>query len=125
MDFGVFFVAKLISGFCFLLEWRWWEEVEGEADDGGGGVLYTVSSSADSDSEILLELTLEESGEESDEKIKNLEVGFSGRQYALVPEGMWLRALKRWVTNCFFPRISFSIFQEVVVVTCRYCFIEI
>ncbi|XP_057438932.1 ubiquitin carboxyl-terminal hydrolase 8-like [Lotus japonicus] len=80
----------------YLLPYKWWEEVEGEADDGGGGVLYTVSSSADSDSEILLELTLEESGEESHEKIKNLEVEFSGRQYALVPEGMWLRALKRY-----------------------------
>lgn len=48
-------------------------------------------SNCDSESEILLHLKKEEDRE----KIKNLEVGFSGRHYALVPEGIWLRALKR------------------------------
>lgn len=48
-------------------------------------------SNCDSDSEILLHLKKEENRK----KIKNLEVGFSGHQYALVPEGIWLRALKR------------------------------
>jgi hypothetical protein len=61
------------------------------------GVLYTVSSNDDSESEILLHLKKEEDSE----KIKSLEAGFSGRHYALVPEGVWLRALKRLVTICF------------------------
>lgn len=54
-------------------------------------VLYTVYSNCDSDSQILLHLRKEEDRD----KIRNLEVGFSGRHYALVPEGIWLRSLKR------------------------------
>lgn len=79
--------------FCFLLDWRWWTEVEGDADR-VGSVLYTVSTntgSESSESEIVLHLRKEDNHEE----IINTEVGSSGRQYALVPEGLWLRALKR------------------------------
>ncbi|KAK7337337.1 hypothetical protein VNO77_17904 [Canavalia gladiata] len=75
----------------YLLPYRWWIEAEGEGDR-VEGVLYTVSCNSDSDSEILLHLRKEEDRQ----KIKNLEVGFYGRQYALVPEGIWLRALKRY-----------------------------
>ncbi|KAJ1392762.1 Ubiquitin specific protease, conserved site [Sesbania bispinosa] len=75
----------------YLLPYRWWIEADGEGDR-GEGVLYTVSSDSDSDSEILLHLRKEENRE----KVKNFEVGFSGRQYALVPEGIWLRTLKRY-----------------------------
>ncbi|XP_058738954.1 ubiquitin carboxyl-terminal hydrolase 8-like [Vicia villosa] len=75
----------------YLLPYRWWIDAEVEADR-VEGVLYTVYSNYDSESEILLHLKKEEDRE----KIKNLEVGFSGRHYALVPEGVWLRALKRY-----------------------------
>ncbi|XP_027349205.1 ubiquitin carboxyl-terminal hydrolase 8-like isoform X2 [Abrus precatorius] len=75
----------------YLLPYRWWREAEVEVDR-VEGVLYTVSCNSDSDFEILLHLRKEEDRQ----KIKNLEVGFSGRQYALVPEGIWLRALKRY-----------------------------
>lgn len=76
----------------YLLPYRWWIDAEGEGDDRVEGVLYTVSSNDDSESEILLHLKKEEDSE----KIKSLEAGFSGRHYALVPEGVWLRALKRY-----------------------------
>lgn len=64
-------------------------------------------SNYDSESEILLHLKKEENLE----KIKNLEVGFSGRHYALVPEGVWLRALKRSVSifSLSFFSIGFSL----------------
>ncbi|XP_015946297.1 ubiquitin carboxyl-terminal hydrolase 8 [Arachis duranensis] len=75
----------------YLLPYRWWIEAEGDGDH-VEGVLYTVTSNSDSDSEILLHLRKEE----DPEKISSLDVGFSGRQYALVPEGIWLRALKRY-----------------------------
>ncbi|KAI4300597.1 hypothetical protein L6164_033954 [Bauhinia variegata] len=70
--------------------WEWWKEAESDADR-VEGVLYTVSTNSDSDSEILLNLRKEDEHDRS----KNTEVGVSGRQYALVAEGMWLRALKR------------------------------
>nr|KYP56970.1 Ubiquitin carboxyl-terminal hydrolase 8 [Cajanus cajan] len=68
----------------YLLPHRWWSEAEGER--GGEGVLYTVACNSDSDSEILLHLRKEEDRHK---------IRFSSRQYALVPEGIWLRALKR------------------------------
>ncbi|GAU20161.1 hypothetical protein TSUD_352260 [Trifolium subterraneum] len=49
-------------------------------------------------SEILLSLKKEEDRE----KIKSLEVGVSGRHYALVPEGLWLGSLKRRVSGAAF-----------------------
>ncbi|GAU20162.1 hypothetical protein TSUD_352250 [Trifolium subterraneum] len=52
------------------------------------------------ESEILLSLKKEEDRE----KIKSLEVGVSGRHYALVPEGLWLGSLKRLVTIFIFDR---------------------
>ncbi|TKY61900.1 Ubiquitin carboxyl-terminal hydrolase 8 [Spatholobus suberectus] len=70
----------------YLLPHRWWVEAEGEGDR-GEGVLYTVSCNSDSDFEILLHLRKEE---------ERQKIGVSDRQYALVPEGIWLRALKRY-----------------------------
>ncbi|MED6124213.1 hypothetical protein PIB30_056921 [Stylosanthes scabra] len=72
----------------YLLPYRWWIEAQGDADR-VEGVLYTVTSNSDSDSQILLHLRKQQDP-------SSLEVGFSGRQYALVPEGIWLRALKRY-----------------------------
>ncbi|KAL9332168.1 hypothetical protein ACSQ67_001778 [Phaseolus vulgaris] len=70
----------------YLLPYRWLVEAEGEADR-REGVLYTVSCNSDSDSEILLHLRKEE---------ERHKIGVSSRQYALVPEGVWLRTLKRY-----------------------------
>ncbi|KAK7244770.1 hypothetical protein RIF29_39596 [Crotalaria pallida] len=75
----------------YLLPYRWWIEAQCEGDR-SDGVLYTVLCNSDSESEVLLHLKKEESREE----IKRLELGFSGCQYALVSEGAWLRALKRY-----------------------------
>ncbi|KAK2418567.1 ubiquitin carboxyl-terminal hydrolase [Trifolium repens] len=85
-DYRDFSVEKV-----YLLPYRWWIDAEGEGDR-VEGVLYTVCSNFDSESEFLLHLKKEEDRE----KIKSLEVGVSGRHYALVPEGLWLRALKRY-----------------------------
>ncbi|XP_019455365.1 PREDICTED: ubiquitin carboxyl-terminal hydrolase 8-like isoform X2 [Lupinus angustifolius] len=74
----------------YLLPHRWWSESQCDGDR-VEGVLYTVLCNSDSEFEILLHLKKEEDCE----KIKRLELGFSGRQYALVSEGTWLRALKR------------------------------
>ncbi|XP_028789871.1 ubiquitin carboxyl-terminal hydrolase 8 [Neltuma alba] len=76
----------------YLVLYWWWKEVQGDADR-GEHVLYTVSTNSDfeSDSEIVLQLRKEDNQNET----MNSEVGSSGRQYALVPEGLWLRALKR------------------------------
>lgn len=55
------------------------------------GVLYSVSSEEDGDSGILLELRKEKVHTE----YAGEEEGFSGREYALIGESMWLQALKR------------------------------
>ncbi|KAK7396784.1 hypothetical protein VNO78_17942 [Psophocarpus tetragonolobus] len=70
----------------YLLPYRWWAEAEVECDR-GEGVLYTVSSNYDSDSEILLHLRKEE---------ERHKIGVSARHYVLVTEGVWLRTLKRY-----------------------------
>ena len=75
----------------YLLPYTWWlEEAQKneEADHRGEAVLYTVSCNSDSEAEILLHLRKEEDPH-------NNNIGVSARQYALVPEGLWLRALKR------------------------------
>ncbi|KAM5559288.1 ubiquitin carboxyl-terminal hydrolase 8-like [Rosa sericea] len=70
----------------YLVPYRWWKEVRTEDDDRGEGVLYTTTPEEDdSGSEILLRLRKRDSAEE----------GFSGREYALVPEATWCRALIR------------------------------
>ncbi|KAK9289719.1 hypothetical protein L1049_007878 [Liquidambar formosana] len=87
----------------YFVPYRWWKEawesLYGDAD-GMRGVLYTASSGAhsgpvkvvdnNSDSEILLNLRREEGNGKSDPE----EEGFSGCEYALVSESVWLRALK-------------------------------
>ncbi|KAK4281744.1 hypothetical protein QN277_013201 [Acacia crassicarpa] len=80
----------------YLVLYGWWKEVQEDADR-VENVLYTVSSNSDfeHDSEILLQLRKEDDREET----MNSDVGSSGRQYALVPEGLWLRALKRCSDN--------------------------
>ncbi|XP_050379579.1 ubiquitin carboxyl-terminal hydrolase 8-like [Argentina anserina] len=72
----------------YLVPYRWWREVRSGDDDdrGGDGVLYsTLPEEDDSGLEILLNLRKRDSAEE----------GFSGREYALVPEPTWCRALIR------------------------------
>ncbi|KAL6138277.1 hypothetical protein ACLB2K_063560 [Fragaria x ananassa] len=70
----------------YLLPYRWWKEVRSEDDDRGEGVLYATSPEEDdSGLEILMSLRKRDSAEE----------GFSGREYALVPEATWCRALIR------------------------------
>jgi len=68
---------------------RWWIDAEGE-EDRVEGVLYTVCSNFDYESEILIRLKKEDDRE----KIKNLE-RFPSHRYALIPEELWLRSLKR------------------------------
>lgn len=68
----------------FSFGFRWWKEVRTE-DDQMGGVLYTASTDDDAGSEIFLNLKKKDVAEE----------GFSGREYALVPEPTWCRALRR------------------------------
>ncbi|KAK0583770.1 hypothetical protein LWI29_002751 [Acer saccharum] len=75
----------------YLVPYRWWREAESIPADQIGGVLYDVSPDyGNADSEIVLDLRKNEGYQESN----NGNDGVSDRDYALVPEGMWLRALK-------------------------------
>ncbi|XP_062167750.1 ubiquitin carboxyl-terminal hydrolase 8-like [Alnus glutinosa] len=74
----------------YLVPYRWWKESQQRDDDETGGVLYSVSLSDAADSEIVLHLWKKEDFGKSDKAGE----GFSSREYALLPEGMWLRALK-------------------------------
>lgn len=74
----------------FALNFRWWKESQRDDDDETGGVLYSVSVNDDTDSEIVLDLKKVDSG-----KSNKAKEGFSAREYALLPEALWLRALKR------------------------------
>lgn len=91
--FGMVGLAVFLFCYPFLLEWRWWKEAQ-EDEDQIEGVLFTVSMNSDFDSDIVLHLRKGDNRES-----ENSKMGSSGRQYALVPEGMWLRALKRWVSE--------------------------
>ncbi|KAJ7976227.1 Ubiquitin carboxyl-terminal hydrolase [Quillaja saponaria] len=73
-----------------LVSYRRWKEAHSDADQ-IEGVLYSVSSNYDADLEIVLDLRKKEDYRKSE----NAEVEFSGCQYALVTEGMWLLAQKR------------------------------
>ncbi|KAK9921494.1 hypothetical protein M0R45_030003 [Rubus argutus] len=69
----------------YLVPYRWWKEVRTE-DDHKEGVLYTSSPEEDdAASEILLNLRKKDFAQQ----------GFSGREYALVHEATWCRALIR------------------------------
>jgi hypothetical protein len=81
-----FYVVSL----CLHWIFRWWKESQQRDDDETGGVLYSVSLSDAADSEIVLHLRKKEDFGKSDKAGE----GFSSREYALLPEGMWLRALK-------------------------------
>ncbi|KAG6693863.1 ubiquitin carboxyl-terminal hydrolase 8-like isoform X1 [Carya illinoinensis] len=74
----------------YLVPYRWWKESQRDDDDETGGVLYSVSVNDDTDSEIVLDLKKVDSG-----KSNKAKEGFSAREYALLPEALWLRALKR------------------------------
>ncbi|KAH9737876.1 ubiquitin carboxyl-terminal hydrolase 8 [Citrus sinensis] len=75
----------------YLVPYRWWKESQILLAEKVGGVLYEVLSNDDNtDLEILLHLKKKEGSVDSDCG----EGGVSVREYALVPEGMWLRALK-------------------------------
>ncbi|XVE96263.1 hypothetical protein REPUB_Repub02eG0205800 [Reevesia pubescens] len=74
----------------YLVPFRWWKEAQRSFADEIGGILYTVLTNNDADSEIVLDLRKEESSESKD-KAKE---GVSGREYALVSEALWLRTLK-------------------------------
>ncbi|KAM1948144.1 hypothetical protein ACFX15_008374 [Malus domestica] len=69
----------------YLVPYRWWKEARTE-EDRNGGVLYTATTDDDdAGAEIVLDL----------KKNDVVEEGFSGREYALVPESTWCRALIR------------------------------
>ncbi|KAM2673161.1 hypothetical protein EV2_014481 [Malus domestica] len=73
----------------YLVPYRWWKEARTE-EDCNGGVLYTATMEEEEDdddaaAEIVLNL----------KKNDVVEEGFSGREYALVPESTWCRALIR------------------------------
>ena len=80
---------------CGLVRWifRWWTETRESLFKEVNGVLYPTSSglSDDFDSEIILEMRTSES-DSVDCKVE--EQGVSGREYALVSEWMFYRALK-------------------------------
>ncbi|CAN1277741.1 Ubiquitin carboxyl-terminal hydrolase 8 [Linum perenne] len=71
----------------YLVPLRWWSEVQHRSNQ--VGVLYDVDSRID-DEEIQLCLHREDKFGESDD----VEEGFSGKEYALLTETMWLQALK-------------------------------
>ncbi|CAI0402306.1 unnamed protein product [Linum tenue] len=71
----------------YLVLLRWWRKVQHMSNH--VGVSYNVASSYD-DVEIELYLKRGDKTMENDD----VEEGFSGREYALLSETMWLRALK-------------------------------
>ncbi|KAL5808588.1 hypothetical protein ACOSQ3_029279 [Xanthoceras sorbifolium] len=74
----------------YLVPFRWWKEAQSIPAEQIGGVLYAVSTDYDNaDSQIVLNLMKKDVYQDSD----NGNEGVSDRDYALVPEGMWLRAL--------------------------------
>ncbi|KAJ4705426.1 Ubiquitin carboxyl-terminal hydrolase [Melia azedarach] len=76
----------------YLVPYRWWKEAQNVLADKVDGVLYEVSSNnGNADSEIVLDLKKKEVYQDSG----NGDGGVSFHEYALVPEGVWLRALKR------------------------------
>ncbi|KAF3971531.1 hypothetical protein CMV_004879 [Castanea mollissima] len=75
----------------YLVPYRWWKEAQRDDDNEIGGVLYSVSLNDDIESEIVLDLRKKEDSRNAEKE----EEGFSGREYALLPQPMWLWALKR------------------------------
>ncbi|KAK9986505.1 hypothetical protein SO802_031456 [Lithocarpus litseifolius] len=75
----------------YLVPYRWWKEAQRDDDNEIGGVLYSASLNDDIESEIVLDLRKKEDSRNAEKE----EEGFSGREYALLPQPMWLWALKR------------------------------
>ncbi|KAM3738102.1 hypothetical protein ACB098_09G108300 [Castanea mollissima] len=75
----------------YLVPYRWWKEAQRDDDNEIGGVLYSVSLNDDIESEIVLDLRKKEDSRNAEKE----EEGFSGCEYALLPQPMWLWALKR------------------------------
>lgn len=75
----------------FCVFFRWWKEVQRPADS-VEGVSYDVSFDNDDDSEIVMNLRKIEDYRNGD---CAQEETFSGSEYALVTEPLWVRALIR------------------------------
>ncbi|GLT88415.1 hypothetical protein SLE2022_064420 [Rubroshorea leprosula] len=74
----------------YLVPYRWWKEAQSGTADHIVGVLYSVSSDDESQSEIVLNLRKQEDYE----KRNKVEEGVSGHQYALLNEALFFWSLK-------------------------------
>ena len=90
-----------------MVRWifRWWNETRESLFREIGGVLYATSSclSDDFESEIILDMRRNES---NGDDWNGEEQGLSGREYALVSEWMFYRALK-WLGLFLFIALLF------------------
>ncbi|KAK9072723.1 hypothetical protein SSX86_009158 [Deinandra increscens subsp. villosa] len=82
----------------YLVDHRWWNEARESMFREVDGVLYATSSrlSGDFESEIVLDMRRSEI--DGDDDCNGEEQGVSGREYALISEWMFYRALK-WLAN--------------------------
>ena len=85
------YLCGLLNSIVYWI-FRWWKEAQRDDDNEIGGVLYSASLNDDIESEIVLDLRKKEDSRNAEKE----EEGFSGREYALLPQPMWLWALKRW-----------------------------
>nr|POE50446.1 ubiquitin carboxyl-terminal hydrolase 8 [Quercus suber] len=67
----------------YLVPYRWWKEAQRDDDNEIGGVLYSALLNDDIESEIVLDLRKKEDSRNAK------------KEYALLPQPMWLWALKR------------------------------
>lgn len=92
-----------------MVRWifRWWNETRESLFREIDGVLYATSScfSDDFESEIILDMRRSESDSDG---CKGEEQGVSGREYALVSEWMFYRALK-WLGFFLFNELLFRL----------------
>ncbi|XP_030511259.1 ubiquitin carboxyl-terminal hydrolase 8-like isoform X2 [Rhodamnia argentea] len=72
----------------YLVPYSWWIKTRNNVME-AGGTLYTTTSKEDFAKQILLEMRRENCC-----KSENDEEGFSGGEFALVPEATWLQTLK-------------------------------
>ncbi|XP_071700158.1 ubiquitin carboxyl-terminal hydrolase 8-like [Rutidosis leptorrhynchoides] len=78
----------------YIVDHRWWNETREALFSGIGGVLYGANSgfSDEFENEIVLEMRTSGNHGVDCENVK--ELGVSGREYALISEWMFYRALK-------------------------------